>query len=312
MTTTKAVRIHSFGGPEHLLLDDVALAEPRDGEVLLRAHAASVNPIDYKIRAGALPGVTQDQLPIVLGRDVAGTVESCGADAWERLKQGDALMALLGSDRGGYAEYVIVRPDEWAPIPAGLDFTAAAAVPLAGLTAWQGLFDHGGLREGQRVLIHGGAGGVGHFAVQFARAKGAHVLATAAGEDLDFVRGLGADAAIDYRTQRFEDHAQDMDLVLDLIGGETQERSWAVLKRGGILVSTLAQPDPKRAAAEGKRGTNFVHRPNAAQLAEIVALIAAGAVTPAIDAVFSLADVRAAHDRIEHGHVRGKIVLTLA
>ncbi len=311
MATTKAVRIHSFGGPDHLVLDDAPLPEPHGDEVLLRVHAASVNPLDTKIRSGQMPNVSDHDLPLTLGRDVAGTIESCGVDAHYMVRAGDPVFALLGDrDRGGYAEFVVVKAVEMTAVPQDLDFVLAAAVPLAGLTAWQGLFDHGGLREGQRVLIHGAAGGVGHFAVQFAKAKGAYVYATASGQDLDFVRGLGTDEAIDYRTQRFEDIARDIDLVLDLVGGENQDRSWAVLRPGGMLVSTLGKPDPAKGGG-GKRGTNFVHRSNAAQLAEIGVLIAAGAVTPHIDAVFPLAEAAAAQERLEHGHVRGKIVLTM-
>src|SRR5579871_2366396 len=232
MATMKAVRIHSFGDPSVLVLEKLPVGQPGEGEILLKVEAAGVNPVDYKIRAGKYPAVKQDQLPIVLGRDVAGTVDSVGAGT-DGVKPGDSIYAMLGQDRGGYTEYVIVKTAEAAHMPAKLNFVSAGAVPLAALTAWQGLFDHGGLREGQRVLIHGGSGGVGHFAIQFAKARGARVYTTVSADSRGFVRELGADEAIDYKTQRFEDVARDIDLVYDLVAGETQQRSWSVLKRGG-------------------------------------------------------------------------------
>ena len=273
--------------------------------------AASVNPVDFKNREGKTPFVAEDDLPVTMGRDVSGVIEALGTRAHNMIRVGDPLYALLGNDRGGYAEYVVVKATELTAPPKGGDHVAAAAVPLAGLTAWQGLFDHGGLAPGQRVLIHGGAGGVGHFAVQFAKAKGAVVFATASGDDLDFVRQLGADTVIDYKEQRFEDVAHDIDVVYDLIGGETQERSWAVLKPGGIIVSTLTEPDQDRAAREGKRGTRYTAQPNAAQLGEITALIDAGKVRVHVDRTFALEQAATAQKSLEEDHVRGKIVLTV-
>ncbi len=308
MPGNRAVRIHTFGGPEVLRLEDVPFPQPQDDEVLLRVHAVSVNPVDYKTRSGGYPMVKQDQLPIVLGRDVSGTVETCGTRA-HTLRPGDPIYAMLGPDRGGYAEYVVVKATEMAAKPQRLDHVQAAAVPLAGLTAWQGLFDYGGLQAGQRVLIHGGAGGVGHFAIQFAKARGAHVATTVGTDDVEFARSLGADDAIDYKRQRFEDAVHDVDVVLDLIGGETQERSWAVLKPGGILVSTLTQPSQDRARERGARGTRLMARPNGEQLNEIAGLIDAGKVHPVISGTFRLDEAQAAQQCLEQGHVRGKIVL---
>jgi NADPH:quinone reductase-like Zn-dependent oxidoreductase len=246
---------------------------------------------------------------VILGRDVSGVVEAAGPPGFA---PGIALHAMLGIDRGSYAEYVLVRPEEAAPKPRTLDHVPAAGVPLAGLTAWQGLFDHGGLRAGQRVLIHGGAGGVGHFAVQFAKAKGATVFATASGDHVARVRELGADTVIDYRTQRFEAIAKDIDVVLDLVAGEVQERSWAVLKPGGIIVSALAPPSPEKAAAHRARGVHFRAHPDARQLSEIDALIEAGQVTVIVQATFALAEVAKAHQLSEQGHTLGKIVLRVA
>jgi NADPH:quinone reductase-like Zn-dependent oxidoreductase len=178
----KAVRIHQFGGPDVLTIDEVDVPQPQDDEVLLRVAAASVNPVDFKNREGKTPYVKQEDLPVTMGRDVSGVIESLGTRARDMLRVGDPLFALLGNDRGGYADFVVLKAMEMAAPPRSLDYAAAAGVPLAGLTAWQGLFDQGGLHAGQRVLIHGGAGGVGHFAVQFAKAKGATVFATASRE----------------------------------------------------------------------------------------------------------------------------------
>ncbi|MBL6455280.1 NADP-dependent oxidoreductase [Belnapia sp. T6] len=312
MQTMKAIRIHSFGGPDALVQEDIAIPQAQDDEIVVRVLAASVNPVDYKTRAGQYPAVTQEQLPVVLGRDVCGVIENCGTRAHNMLRKGDPIYALLGRDRGGYAEYVVVKATEGAAPPRNLDPVQAAAVPLAGLTAWQGLFDHGGLQAGQRVLIHGGAGGVGHFAIQFAKARGAFVATTASGKDVDFVRGLGADQAIDYKAERFEDAVRDLDLVFDLISGETQERSWAVLKEGGILVSTLGPPDEAKARQHRARAAGYMAQPNAAQLREITGLIEAGKVRPAVEQVFPLAEVAEvaeAHRFLEGSHPRGKTVL---
>jgi NADPH:quinone reductase-like Zn-dependent oxidoreductase len=305
----KAIRIHRFGGPEVLELEDVSDPQPRENELLVRIHAASINPVDYKIRRSTVPWVTREVLPITLGRDLSGTIESGGTGV-DAFRLGDAVYAMLGSiDRGSYAEYVVVKPNEAAAKPARLSHVEAAAVPLAGLTAWQGLFDHGHLRAGQTVLIHGGSGGVGHFAIQFAKVNGATVLTTVSAQNLDFVRELGADRAIEYHSQRFEEVARDVDLVLDLVGGETQERSWSVLKPGGILVSALGEPSREKAIQNGARGVGFRAQTNAAQLTEIGRLIDEGKVRPVVSTTYPLAEARQAQAQIERGHVRGKIVL---
>jgi len=302
--------MHAVGGPEALGVDDLPMPEPHDDEVVLKVHAASVNPIDWKMRSGQT-GITEDKLPIVLGRDVSGTVETCGP-AVHTLKKGDPIYATLGRGRGGYAEYVVVKAVEAAAKPNSLNHIQAAAVPLAALTAWQGLFDQGGLQAGERVLIHGGAGGVGHFAIQFAKAKGAFVATTVSGQDIDFVKGLGADQAIDYKTQRFEDEVKDIDLVFDLIGGETQERSWAVLKDGGRMVSTLAQPSEEKARQHNARAVVYRAEPNSAELGEITRLIDEGKVCPMVQATFPLAEAGKAQQKLEQEHTQGKIVLELA
>ena len=305
----KAVRIHEFGGPETLKVEEVAKPEAKATEVLIRILGASINPVDYKIRKGGYLG--EDALPLTLGRDVAGVVEAVGQGV-DAFKAGDAVYAMLDRAHGGYAEYVAEPICNVAMKPETLDFIQAAAVPLAGLTAWQGLFDHGGLTEGQTVLIHGAAGGVGHFAVQFAAARGAKVIATCSGDDLDFVKQLGAAEVIDYHKERFEDRVRDVDLVYDLVAGETQDRSFAVIKEGGVLVSTLKEPDKARAAERRIRTARYMAAPNGAQLAEIGRLIDAGKVKPTIAGVFPLQQAAAAEEKLESAHVRGKLVLEVA
>lgn len=306
----KAIRIHKFGDPDVLQLEDVPVPQPGANECLVRIHAASVNPVDYKIRRGQRGG--QDMLPLTLGRDMCGVVERCGP-GFNEFREGDTTHGMLGSiDRGTYAEYVIVKPGEAVLKPARLSHAEAAAVPLAALTAWQGLFEHGKLQAGQTVLIHGGSGGVGHFAVQLAKAYGATVLTTVSGANVEFVRELGADRAINYQSERFEEIARDVDVVLDLVGAETQKRSWSVLKAGGTLVSALGEPSPDGAAPPGARGVGFRAHPDAGQLTEIDRLIEDGKVRVVVFAIYPLAEAREAHERLEHGHVRGKIVLTVS
>jgi NADPH:quinone reductase-like Zn-dependent oxidoreductase len=270
-----------------------------------------VNPVDYKIRSGKYPPVKQDSLPKVLGRDIAGVVVGRGA-AVATFLDGDEVIAMLDRGQGGYAEYVALPADLCVRKPESLDYAEAAAVPLAAMTAWQGLFDHGGLTAGQRVLIHGGAGGVGHFAIQLAKAQGAYVITTCSAEDMDFVRSLGADEAIDYHKERFEDRITEVDLVFDLIGGDTQERSWAVLKEGGAMVSTLAKPSERQAQIHHARAaTNYMAQPDAGELGEIAHLITTNKVHPHVEARIPLDHVAEAHRKAEHGHPRGKIVLEI-
>jgi NADPH:quinone reductase-like Zn-dependent oxidoreductase len=305
----KAVRLHSFGGSEVLTIEDVDRPEPGSDEVLIRVRAASINPVDYKMRSGAYRRAELHP-PLTLGRDVAGVVERIGP-AVRHVRAGDEVYAMLGAHSGGYAEYAVARAGEVAPKPATLDYPHAAAVPLAALTAWQGLFDHGRLQRGERVLIHGAAGGVGHFAVQFARHRGAHVIATARAEDAALLRELGADEVIDYRSEDFTTRVRDIDLVLDLVAGETQQRSWSVLKDGGRIISTLQPPSADEAASHHAHAANYLAKPNHEQLAEIARLIDHGRVTVVLDRTLPLADARAAHDHLEHDHVRGKVVLTV-
>jgi NADPH:quinone reductase-like Zn-dependent oxidoreductase len=305
----KAVRIHEFGGPDMLRVEDLPIPEPGPGEARIRVMAASVNPVDYKMRNGGY--LPPEALPLTLGRDVAGVVDAIGSGA-SAFKKGEAAFVLLGREHGGYVEFVTEKTENCARKPARLDFVEAAAVPLAGLTAWQGLFDYGRLQPGQTVLIHGAAGGVGHLAVQFAHARDAIVFATCAGRDAEFVMSLGASEVIDYRRERFEDQVRDVDLVFDLVDKDVQDRSWAVLKDGGALISTLRQPDKAKAAAKHARAQHYIAQPNGRELAEIARLIDAGKVRPHIDRIFPLDEAAEAERTLEQDHVRGKIVLEVA
>jgi NADPH:quinone reductase-like Zn-dependent oxidoreductase len=305
-----AIRIHRFGGPETLKEDELPLPHPRDDEILVRVEAAGVNPVDAKMRDGKVSSIQAKDLPLTLGRDLSGVIESCGTTV-QGLRKGDEVFAFVGYDRGAYAQYVMVKAGEFAPKPENLSHVEAAAVPLAGLTAWQGLLDHGKLAAGQRVLVHGGAGGVGHFAVQIAKTKGAWVAATCSGSDVDFVKELGADQVIDYQNQNFVEEVGDIDLVFDLVAGETQDRSFAVLKAGGALISTLQAPDKSKAKAKKLRVADYMAKPNAAQLAEIGRLLLEGKIKPYVFRTFKLEEAGKAEQVLAEQHVRGKIVLTV-
>lgn len=310
MTKVRMARFHRFGGPEVLQIDEVEPSLPDASQVLVRVKSASVNPVDFKIRGGKYPAVKEDRLPYTPGRDVSGIVEQCGAQA-AKFKVGDEVFGMVGIGGGGYAEEVSLDQDDITSKPSAIDHPHAAAVPLAGQTAWQGLFRHGGLNAGQSVLIHGGAGGVGHFAIQFAKAKGARVLTTVSTADVGFARSLGADVVIDYKTQRFEDHAADLDMVFDLIDGETRERSWKLLKRGGTLVSTLSAPDQKKAEEFALRALHYTVEADGAELAEIANLVTSGRVKPHVEKSYPLDQAAEALAQVESGHSVGKIVLIM-
>jgi NADPH:quinone reductase-like Zn-dependent oxidoreductase len=302
----QAIRIHKFGESDVLEIDTLPDPVPGQGEVLVTVIASSVNPVDYKIRKGGY--LPEDQLPITPGRDIAGVVRRCGPGV-KAYEPGAEIFALLPPDRGGHAELVAVPEAACALKPERLDFVESAAVPLAALTAWQGLFDHGELRRGQSVLILGAAGGVGHMAVQFAKTIGAEVFATCGPDDIDFLIQLGVDHVIDYRIMRFEEEARDVDLVFDLVGGEVLDRAFTVLKHGGVLVSALQPPDPEKARTAGVRGVRYMAEPNGRQLTEIARLIDAGKVAPQVDRTYPLSQTAQAEDWLEHHHVRGKVVI---
>jgi NADPH:quinone reductase-like Zn-dependent oxidoreductase len=305
----KAVAIYSYGGPEVLKYEDAPRPHPDAAEVLIRVHAAAINPVDWKIREGHLKDMLKHTFPLILGWDVSGVVETLGTGV-TRLKVGDEVYSRPDIARdGAYAEYIVVRESEVALKPTSIDHIHAAALPLAGLTAWQCLFDAAGLASGQRVLIHAAAGGVGHLAVQLAKEKGAYVIGTAAEQNHAFLRELGVDQVIDYNTERFEEVVHDVDVVFDPIGGDTQERSWSVLKRGGILVSVASPPSAEKATAHGVRSAFVFTQPNAGQLAEIAKLVEAEKLKAIVETILPLSDATRGQELSERGHTRGKIVL---
>ena len=312
MEVMKAIRIHNYGGPEVLQYEDAPIPKPAPGEVLIRVHAAGVNPADWKVREGHLKQFVQNKFPLILGWDLSGVIEEVGANpaANGRFKKGDEVFGKRDTSRdGAYAEYIVVRESEVALKPKSLHHVYAAAVPLAGITAWQALFDTAKLQSGHRILIHGAAGGVGHYAVQLAKWKGAYVVATGSTKNHDLLRKLGADETIDYTTQKFESIVRDVDVVLDTIGGETQERSWRVLKKGGILASLVQPPSEQKAKAIGVRAAFVWSQPNGNELAEIAALIDSGNLKIVLDRILPLSEARRAHELSQSGHARGKIVL---
>ena len=310
MPKIHAMRIHRFGGPEVVQCDEIEVSRPDASQVLVLVRAASVNPVDFKIRDGKYPAVKEDKLPFTLGRDVSGIVEQCGAQS-TMFNVGDTVFGMVGIAGGGYAEKVVLDQKAIARKPREVDFVHTAAIPLAGQTAWQGLFRYGQLRPGQSVLTHGGSGGVGHFAIQFAKWKGARVLTTVSTENVDFARTLGADVVIDYKTQRFEEHASELDMVFDLIDGETRERSWPLLKTGGTLVSTLSEPSQDKAREHGVRAMRYTVEADGEELAEIARIVASGAVKPHVQKTYPVEAARDALAAVEHGHPVGKIVLAM-
>jgi NADPH:quinone reductase-like Zn-dependent oxidoreductase len=304
----KAVRIHAYGGPEALVYEDAPRPEIADNEVLIKVYATSVNSVDRFTRAGYLQGMGIDfPLPLKLGLDLSGVVEAVGKDV-TTVAVGDAVYGFSSMIRqGAYAEYAVVSATEVAPKPKTIDHSAAAAIPLTGLAAWQAL-EAAGLQAGQTILIHGATGEVGTFAVQFALEQRARVLGTDSPDKVAFLRELGVAEAIDYTTSSFEDVAREVDVVLDTIGGEVQERSWNVLRPGGALVTLMGQPD-QAAAARGVRGLGVMTQAKVADLTEIAGLIDAGRVKPVVSTVLPLAEARRAHELMERGQACGKIVL---
>ena len=306
--TMKAVRIHAFGGTDVLVHEDVPKPVAGAGELLVRVKAAGVNPVDASIRSGSRPQLSPT-LPLVPGFDVAGIVETVGENV-DGFAEGDAVYAMLDLARGGaYAQFAVVKAPEAAHKPRALDFDAAAGVPLVALTAYQALFDTAGLRAGQTLLIQGGSGGVGSYAIQLAKSAGARVIAVASARNQDYMQRLGADVTVDYGSQRFEDVARNVDVVLDTVGGETQERSFTVLKRGGWLVSIREAPSQALAEQFGVKTTRVLVRPSGRQLAEVGRMFDEGRLRPAALETMPLEQARRAHEQIETRHTRGKIVL---
>jgi NADPH:quinone reductase-like Zn-dependent oxidoreductase len=307
----RAVRQHEFGGPEVLRIEEVPLPEPMATEVRVRQVATSVNPVDFKTRSGR--GPLRD-LPFVLGWDVSGVVDAVGGGV-TRFAVGDEVLGMPWFPRmaASYAEYVTAPSRQFVARPPGLTAAQAAGLPLAGLTAWQALVDTANVQADQRVLVHAAAGGVGHLAVQIAKALGAHVIGTASTANHETLARLGADELIDYHSTRFEDAVHDVDLVLDLVGGETGRRSLDVLHQDGLLISvpSSASADALAAARErGLRATGILVEPDQVGLDGLVALVDAGLLTVVVADEFPIERVAQAHERAETGHGVGKVVLT--
>lgn len=332
----RALLLTRYGGPKVMVPGDVPQPVPGPDEVLIRVRAAGLNPVDFKIREGKLKAVQRYSLPAVMGNELAGVVEACGARV-TRFIVGDRVFARTPKDRmGALADYAALPETVVAKMPDALDFETAAGVPLAGLTALQALRDELALKPGSRVFIPGGAGGVGTFAIQIAKWLGAEVTTTASPRGRDLVERMGADVVIDYTTQRFEDHVRDMDGVFDLIGGDTLDKAFGVMKPGATLVSVAALPEPETARKDLGRGHGlqalfwlislglrikarrhgaryrflFMH-PSSAELAELAALVDEGKLTPVIDRVFPFEEVGAAFAYLESGRAKGKVVVQM-
>jgi NADPH:quinone reductase-like Zn-dependent oxidoreductase len=303
----KAVRIHEFGGPEVLSYENVPMPHPNQSEIRIKVIAAGVNPVDWKIRKGFI----KLPLPMTMGFDVSGIVDAIGPNVG-KFQPGDQIFAKASSTHGGYAEYTIINDSQAALKPNSMGFVEAAAIPTAGLTAWQMLFDIAGLKSGQIVLIHGAAGGVGSFALQFAKWKGAYIIGTASSGNMQFLKSLGADEVIDYKASRFEDIVHDVDVVIDTVGGDTFDRSWGVLKPGGFLVTTVADVQEGAAEAHGVRARRIVSQANGNELAQIAQIIDENFVKPVVTMVLPLSEARKAQELSEGQHTRGKIVLRVA
>ena len=308
-TTMRAVRFYEYGSPDVLVVEQVPRPEPGAGEVLVRVHAAGVNPIDWKIRKGLMRQFRPIPLPSTPGGDLAGIVAAVGPDV-TAFQPGQAV---YGVGNGSYAEYALAPASNLAPKPRNLSFDQAASIPIGARTAWNGLFDAGGLQPGQRLLVLGAAGGVGLYAVQFGRWKGAHVTGTTSTPNLDFVRALGAGDVIDYTTTPLADAVQNVDLVFDTVGGKALAEAVAVVRPGGMLVTIAGQPPEEEARQRGIRVARVSPPPNlSALLQQITALIEAGEVKPVIGQVFPLEEARQAQALSETGHGRGRIVLHIA
>jgi NADPH:quinone reductase-like Zn-dependent oxidoreductase len=306
----RAVVAHEYGAPDVLKIEQVQRPEPNDDEALVRVIASSVNPADPLTLSGKYAKEFGTHLPLIPGYDIAGVVEKTGANV-TKLRTGDAVYGYP-TFGGGWADYVTVKEWEVAAKPKSLSFAEASAVPMGALTAWQALVDVAKLQPGQTILVHGGSGGVGSFAVQIAKARGARVIATASTANQDVLKQLGADVAVDYTKTKFEDVAKDVDAVLDPVGKETLARSYGVVKKGGIVMSLVARPDPAELQKHGIRGAGISVHADADDLSEIAQLVDAGKIKPIVTEVLPLGDAVKAQQQAATHHTRGKVVLRIA
>jgi NADPH:quinone reductase-like Zn-dependent oxidoreductase len=296
----RAVLLSETGGPDVLRIEELPTPEPADGQVLIRVRAASINPIDWKIRRGLSP----KELPAVLGNDISGTIERSRADGFA---EGEDVFGFAPG--GGYAEFAVSPVAAIAKKPAGVSHDQAAGIPVAGLTAWQALFDRGGLQSGQTLLVAGAAGGVGHFAVQFGKHARARVIGTGSARNRDFVLSLGADEYVDYASEDVAEVVSGADVVFDTVGGETTKTLVPSVREGGVIVGIAGAPPEAEAAERGARAELLIMSPSAEQLAKIAELVASGEVKVEIAGTFSLSQVAQAHELSEAGHTRGKLIL---
>jgi NADPH:quinone reductase-like Zn-dependent oxidoreductase len=301
----KAIVINEYGNEDVVNYTNVECPEPTANEVLVKVHVAGVNPVDWKIRNGAGERFGL-KLPIMLGGEIAGTVKKIAGDVRD-FKEGNAVYGIITS--GGFAEYAIAKKGDIVSKPQSLDFQNAAAIPLGALTAWQAIFDLANLGSGQRIFITGASGGVGSLAVQLAKAKGAYVIGMASGRNEDFVRDLGADEFVDYTKQNFEEVVKDVDVVFDTVGGDTFERAFQTLKKGGFLVTSVEFPSEEKAREFGIKAARVYCKPNAEELTAISELVDEGLLKAHVSTVLPLAEVKKALQLSEGGHTRGKIVL---
>ncbi len=305
----KAVRMHSRSGPENLFYEETNIPQLLDGEVLIEVHAASITPTELTWNSSYTTKDGQDRIPSIPSYEISGVVDKV-SEKVHHLKQGDEVYGLLDFWRnGGAAQYVAIDAENIALKPVTVDHISAASLPLSGLTAWQALFDHGNLQRGQSVIIHGASGGVGSLAVQLAHWRGAHVIGTCSRSKHQLVSQLGADEIIDYKTQKFEEVAKKVDVVLDTVGGETLSRSYQTVKRGGVLVTVADDADGALAMERGIKAVSFLVRPDRNQLREIAMLVDSGKLRPVIQETFPLMNARQAFQSGINNHNTGKIVL---
>ena len=306
----KAVCVHQFGGLDVMTYEEIPRPTPGPGQVLVRVRAAGVGPWDALIRVGA--SVLPQPLPLVLGSDIAGDIEAVGAGV-SPYRRGDRVFGVVNARfTGGYAEYAVAEAAMIAPKPERLGYVEAAALPVVASTAWQMVFDYGGVTAGQRVLVHGAAGNVGACAVQFAKGAGAEVIGTAYSRGVEYIRSLGADEVIDTKTTAFEERTGEVDVVIDTIGGDALERSFEVLKRGGVLVSAVARPDQDKAARYGVRAEFLLVAVTSEGLQRIAGMVEAGQLKLRVGEVLPLAQARVAHEMLAgKPHKPGKIVLSV-
>ncbi len=308
----KAVQIDGYGGIDQIQVkDDLSQPAPSAGEVEVEVYAASINPIDWKVREGYLKDYVPLNFPMTVGGDFSGVVKSVG-EGVTQFSVGDEVFGqggVLNGGSGSFAQYLIAPLKKIVIKPGNVDHEQAAALPLVGIAALQGIEDHIDIAPGAKILIHGGAGGIGSLAVQIAKYHGAYVIATASTKDKEFVAGLGADQVVDYKTEKFEEMVKDLDAIFDTAGGEAIAKSYQVLKKGGILVSMTGEADPQIAQEHGVSVINENVDSNPERLARLVKLVEEGNLRVQVDKVFDLSDAKAAFEHQEQGHPRGKVVL---